>query len=467
MALYRFPANSLIREITFVPTEKGGVRGYLHAKAGASPEAMRKVIDGLTANGMETVPYSLDGKPVLEVRNFKNEKSLFADLRKYSAIEGTPQIDKRTIQEPSLTEKFKQRSLQASGAFYIVGDAGFITYGLKEAHKEDVLGGILYALGTLSLLFFGNNDQSDLQVKEHARGLEQFLQKENVNIPQACSLHALAARQNKGIMSDTYDWMRSHPSELFNGIYVGAGACIAAAAVRHKLMKPVLNESAKDRLQRLTSGFMDLGLGTVTTSSALAANLIQEKKRDPDEPSPEGIPNRLWAWIQEKPLRVAGYGYMVSTVCHAVSTSIDYVKAKRLNDTKKLSSVPFRALFVGTNLIAELLLAISSKGHGEGVTSDDSVNKSVYSIAAEMIAKQPKDQREWHIQHVAGFLQQPNVLAESYDVVEKELRTQLALIEKNPWACINLPAAKEQKPWQERMPPAALTQTTPAPQPSL
>ena len=47
-----------------------------------------------------------------------------------------------------------------------------------------------------------------------------------------------------------------------------------------------------------------------------------------------------------------------------------------------------------------------------------------------MIAKQPPEQREWHLQHIAGFLQQPNVMAEAYDTVERELRTQVALLDK-------------------------------------
>ena len=48
--------------------------------------------------------------------------------------------------------------------------------------------------------------------------------------------------------------------------------------------------------------------------------------------------NQVFEWIQEKPLRVAGYGYMVSTLCHAGSTAVAYYDAKKrgeaqLNDT--------------------------------------------------------------------------------------------------------------------------------------
>jgi hypothetical protein len=181
-------------------------------------------------------------------------------------------------------------------------------------------------------------------------------------------------------------------------------------------------------------GIMDVGLGALTTGSAAISIFVNEKKRDPDEPPAKGL-GRVWDWVQEKPLRVAGYGYMLSTLCHAASTVVAYKEAKRVGDTKRLSSVPMRAMFVGAALISELLVAISSKGHGEGIRTDESVKDSVYAMAGELIVKEPPDQRDFHIQHIARFLQQPTVLAESYEEVEKELRKQVALQEQNPWAC--------------------------------
>jgi hypothetical protein len=436
MDSYHYAAPSVLDEVIFVHTDKGGVRAYLQAAPNAKAHDLRQVVEALHDQRWGTVPYTLDGKPVLEVRGFDNPKKLLTRLEIAKAIHGEPEIEKTADEKQNLLGKLQKRSLQMSGLAYMVGDAAFIKYGYAEGSKLDVLGGILYGLGTMSLVLFGRNDQGDMQVHEHAKKLEKYFIKENVRIPDFCSLHSLADDKSQGIPGEAYDWAKSHPAELFNTIYVGAGACIAAAALKHKaLAPPKIGETAKEIAQMRTEGWLDVGLGSCTTTSALIANLVQEKKRDPDDPLPKGALNKVFAWVQEKPMRVAGYGYMVSTMFHAVSTTVAYRKALKQGDTKRLSSVPYRAAFVGANLIAELLLAISSKGHGEGVISDESVKDSVYASAAELIVQQPKEQREYLISHVAGFLQQPQVLAEAYEKTEKELREQVAYLEKNPWVC--------------------------------
>lgn len=431
---YRYSAPSAIDEVVFAKTENGSLRAYLHAAEGTPPEALHALTAPMHAKTWITVPVTLEDRHYLEVRGFGKEKDLLKELEAKKAVEGKPAVEKLDAKS-TLWESIQKRSLQISGLLYGVGDGGFIMYGMKEANRLDIAGGIFYALGTASLVAFGQNDQADLQIREKAKAMEQFLIKENVRIPPKCSLYAVTEDPNRGLIGEAYDWARSHPSELFNTIYIGAGALIASGAMHGKILRVKPGELPKDRFKRLTAGWMDFALGTTTASVSLLGNLIREKKPDPDEPPPKGAWQKLKAWVQEKPLRVTGYGLMASTMCHAGSTTIEYFQARKLNDQKALSAVPWRALFVATNLLAEGLLAISSKGHGEGVTIDDSVKNSVYALAAEIITQQPREQRETYIQHIAGFLERPTMLAETYEAVEQELRKQVALVEKNPWFC--------------------------------
>ena len=116
--------------------------------------------------------------------------------------------------------------------------------------------------------------------------------------------------------------------------------------------------------------------------------LVKEKKVDPDDPEPKNKIEKLIQYIQHNPLGVTGAGLMVSSVIHAISTTGALMTARRENDVKR----EIRTLawwFVLTNFMGEVLISISSKGHGDGVTSDDTVARSVYKMAAEVIATQP------------------------------------------------------------------------------
>lgn len=453
MSIYRYTAPSAIDEITFVKSENGGIRAYLQAGPGATREQLRKVVTSINDKNHQAIPYMVDEKPTLEVRGFDSERALLRQLEKDGVIIGKPAIDKGESHKLSAMEQVRKRSLQLAGAFYLLGDIGFISYGFKESHPENMVAGLAYFGGTLALLGYGRNDQSDIQIHDLAQSMEQFLEKEHGKIPETCSLHAIARDKDKGLIQNANDMARRYPSEIFNSFTGLAGIFMAVAAAKyHVLGKPAAGADAQAIRKMRQEGWLDVGLGAMTTGSAAISMFVTEKKRDPDEPKAKGMEG-IWEWVQEKPLRVAGYGYMVSTMCHAASTAIAYREAKRTGDAKRLSSVPMRALFVGAALISELLVAISSKGHGEGITSDESVKHSIYAMAAELIVKEPPDQRDWHIQHVAGFLQQPNVLAEAFEDVEKELRTQVALLEKNPWACCTYNAQQEQKAATPQAPP--------------
>lgn len=101
---------------------------------------------------------------------------------------------------------------------------------------------------------------------------------------------------------------------------------------------------------------------------------------------------------------------------------------------ERLKSIPWRALFVTSTIIGEILLSISSKGHGAGVVHDDTVRDSVMSLAADHIVRQPKHLQNDVISHIADYLGSADVLAIGDAEAEKCLRAKIECIKKNPWA---------------------------------
>ncbi len=436
MAKYHFAEPSVVDEIDFVRNEKGGLRAYLHANDKISKEKLGQVVCWLRDHDLEGLPFIFEGKPTLEVRGkVKSEKLLVHKLKEAGFVSGEPKIEETPADKMTFMDQFRKRSLQASGVSYLVGDYGFFNYGMKEADKLTMTGAFFYFLGTLSLVFYGRNDQSDLQVKDFANSLEHFLTKERLQPPPGSCLYAMTQDKEQTTLEQLEEFCKRYPSEIFNTVTALAGVFVAASAYKNKVhFKPAAHMDAHAIQEMRHEGWLDFGLGSMTTVSGLLATFVKEKKPDPDDPPAKGI-NWVWQKVHEHPLAIAGAGYTVSTMFHAASTFKAYREAKRVGDVKRLASVPNRALFVGAAFLSEFLLAISSKGHGDGVTSDDSVKESVYAMAAEMITKEPPETREWHIQHMCGFLQQPKVLAEAKEVVEKRLREQVAIMEHNPWNC--------------------------------
>lgn len=509
MSVYSYPQSKVIDEVAFRKSEGGHTRAYLHAHAGADGKTLYDIICRLRDQGWQCVPYSIEGKPALEVEGFKQPADLTALLQNNQWVTGSPIYAKGKEDKLSLKDKIKKRSLAASGAFYLVGDASFATYGYKGGSALNTIAGGLYGAGTLSLLTGGRKDPSDLQVRDISRRLAQYLKEHGEALPQECSLDSIVADHDKGLIQKADDLLRRYPSELMNLFFAAAGICIASSAYKSNIKGTAaaheIEEVFQRKLEKFTKslpktqlakadlthmraevehsvhlnhrreGWLDIGLGSMTSLSGLFAMMVKEKAPDPDAPKKEGM-GAVWEYVQKKPLAIAGVGYMVSTMCHAVSTAIAWNHAS--NDKRK--SVKFRANFIVMNLIAELLLAISSKGHGEGVKSDKSVDNTVLSLAAELIAKQPVKLQDELIQHVTRFLGRPDVLALKDDEAGRILRQQVEAMRQNPWAMAAPAAGKAPEPaapapeakksaasaWQARLADAA-AQSQPQPQLSV
>lgn len=467
MSVYSYPQSTVIDEITFRKTEGGHNYAYLHAASGASPPQLQAIIALCEEHGWQCTPYSLAGKPVLQIEGVPRASNTFiALLRERGWVQGKQAVvhDKTRL---SFSERMKKRSLAASGAFYLVGDASFTRYGYKDHNPLNIAAGILYGAGTLSLLGFGRKDQSDLQIRDLAKRMAGYMKDHGIDVPPNCSLEAVADDHKKGLLRSADDLFRRYPSEMMNLFFAAAGVCIAVAASKSLKMSPrdpkflkeveEIFERNQSRLKQnlpssrlspadldaMKAGLaekmhkahrweskLDIGLGAMTAASGLFVNMVKEKKPDPDTPPKKGAA-ALWQKIQSKPLALAGIGYMVSTMCHAVSTGLAWKYAGK----DRRGSVPWRASFVVSNIIAEILLAISSKGHGEGVKSDKTVDETIIALSADLIVKQPTAMQEQLIGHVARFLGKPDVLAIRNEDAERRLREQVAAMQHNPWIC--------------------------------
>lgn len=432
MSIYRYGQGSVIDEVTFVKSDGGSLRAYLHATPNTPEKTLDDIALSMAKRGWQIVPNSMNGKPTLEIRGFGRSKQVTDILSENGWANGKADVEPDKKDNSKLWDKFRKRSLFLSGIVYLAGDVAFIKYGQNDnKNKWNMAAGLAYSGGTWSSLF-AHKDSPDLEIKEIASKMAKHMQEQNINLPDDCSLKSITQDKHNGLIKITYDFFRRYPADMMNTFFGIAGALITVAGLKKAGLKD-LDKYSKQ------AAWLDVGLGATTMASAAFGNLVEEKVHDPDTPKKHGLPG-VWEWAQERPLAVSGIGYMISTMLHAASSAKEAKSLHSLGITKeskqadKKAAVIWRRIFIGSALLAEALIAISSKGHGKGVVSDKSVDNSVISLSAELIAKQPPAKHEYLIDYMSGFLGREDVLALKDTEVKDLLRTQVELVKKNPWA---------------------------------
>ena len=452
MSLYSYSNSKVIDEVSFKRTANGALRAYVHACPQVGQGQIEDILKAFQKEDYICIPFTVNNKPVVEVRGFKRDAELITLLHKNGWVDDKPKIAKELEDNVGWMEKIKKRGLQSAGVLYSIGDVNFIAYGLKDSSPLDMAAGICYALPTPVLMAYGRNDQSQIQIKDFARQMAKEFKKEVAALPD-CSTKEFASDKRQGTFQHINELLQRYPSEFMNLSYAAAGACIFAAAVRHlghlkghglpantvdgwmkhlgKTQPGVTREVATATgLKNIrTENYLNAGVGVATMASGLFGTLVKEKVRDVDDKPKTGL-SGLWEKMRERPLTVAGAGFMVSTLLHAGATWV----AVKGQDPKHKKAVPYRVAFVISALLAELMVAVSSKGHGEGVVSDSSVDESAIALAADLIVKQPKGMQNALIEEMGKFLGRPEVLAMKDEEATRRLRHYVEHGRGNPWA---------------------------------
>ena len=464
VAIYRYQSGSLIDEVYLVKNASGGVRAYLHAKSDATADQLSTITTGISANNWKGIPFSASGLPYLEVRGFKTPNDLIALLQTNGWAKGDANITQQESDIITRKERLRNLTLRLTGYAYNFGDLCYMIYavmglkGQKELHRQgkpsdigaeklNVGAGIGYAMGGTALSLFGSRDQSQAEIDSATQKVKDYLAKEGVHATPDSTIDYMLEDKNHSFGHRFRKFVSRYPSEILNTIYIGVGGLIAAHAYRNW------------KVTGKPGDLIDVGLGAVTTTSALLGITVKEKKPIAGEPKKHGLA-RAWQWIEEKPLRATGIGYFIATMFHATST----IKGYRAGDPAIREEIKFRGGFVAANVFAEALMFTSSKGHGQGVVMDDSIEKTVCAAAADIIARQPEEKQQALVNQLAGYLASPGQFGSKADKIASEMRQQLAAIKTTPWATHAAKLAADEPAIASADPAASLESQTPTSQ---
>lgn len=387
-----------------------------------------------------------------------NAEKLFAEAKKHNY---TPaQIQEKTRHTLHLT----LRDVEALEKHLPDAKAG------PAGGWSKIVSGLGYAAGSLILFNYGSRDQSATEIKTTTAKIERFLKRDGLLDPNSDDVLIKQPEPKHGLFGKVHELLKRYPSEALNVVYTVVGLTLMRSSMKeisglkgsiktleaNKATLDVFDQNTLKSLQgTLREEMQDVGLGLITATSAIAGIAIKEKKPIEGEKKPEGFLGKTWNWIQEKPLRATGFGYMAATAVHAKVThdkwqpkpddTADSLKHRRQVMTG-------RAVFIALNVVAEALMAISSKGHGQGVSTDKSTADSVLSATAQFISQQDADKQDALVDRLSGYIASAEVLGGKSEEIAKQLRDELASLKKNPWL------AKE---------PAAVTTVSPQHEPEV
>lgn len=425
MTNYLYNPTSTIEKIAFKKADNGSTRAYLVAGDHASEADIVKVVKAICDQGLYAIHSMCDGKPALEVRGYLFEKSVRDLMSGKNFVMGEPKIEQE--KGASFTESLRGRTLQGTSGFFMAADYCYSRYGYLEGHPEGVAAGIAYGIGSATMGLVGTNAQAVDEIKRQTRKLLAYTKEHGIDTSKSFAVPIVTENNKRDVFHQIVDFLQTYPTEIGNSFTSLAGSLIAYESYKYKVAPKFPAGHSK------ASGYMDIGLGLSTITSGLVGAWVKEKKHDPDVPRQAGLAG-MWEWIQERPLSVAAFGYMCSTACHTFSTIVDYRKAHSTGDQKTLGAVKWRAGFIGCTIIGEILMALSSKGHGEGVKSDPSTEDSVLSIAAEIIVGQKPAVQAELIDNISTFLGRADVLGGKDTDMKQRLAQKVAMMRNNPWA---------------------------------
>lgn len=356
--------------------------------------------------GWQAVPALADGKNILQVSGFKDEGQLAALLLTQHFASGKPRITPEPGDHPTLSvnEWLEDNSIRAGGVLNLIGDGGLMVSGLMAGRSQEAVAGMLYTGGALVSARYGNV-RTEYHVRQVQAELAEYLKEQAGTLPEDCGLYSILRDYRSGGIQRAEDFLYRYPSQTMLGAYTLGALSMLQSGLRHG--KP-----------------WDVAYGVNSVASKVGSLLIPEKPKD--EPSKGG----LIGWLQEKPLRLFGYGSLISDVLLGMSALHEY----RFNPKQK--SYIFKFLTTGTYIMSDLMFAISNKNAANaGGKFDVTEQRSIEALAAETIARQPKAMQSPLANQVAGFLSLRPEINGTAQEIAASIIAQAQAVEQNPWTC--------------------------------
>jgi hypothetical protein len=408
---YRFGDDQIIRRLDVRTDKNGHAVAYLYANNNEDVRAQRQDIrSAIRLKGWGTLSDHRDGEFVLRVSGVRDGNELISMLREHGFVSGEPQVSTQNIDDAKSKgplDFIKNNSLRLSAAIYALGDMFYFRGADNNFDRGMALS---FGFGDAMLGIFGGRDDTR-QFKSLLSKMKTHMEASGIEIPKNASIHVETSKQDQGAMGGVSDFLHNNINSIKIASEVVGGGFVLRSGLKRETQGP---RAGKRNPFNIVSGI-------IIMAGWAGALLVKEKKIDKEENKPQGLVDGVARHFQEKPLRMAGYAGLSFNALKITDNIIN----RRATSTWSI-------LGVSSMIGANSLYSMSNKTGGGDIKTQAMVN-DVYTVASQILNKQPEDMRDKAMESVAQFLGERSEIKDTHSQIIARLKEEMAIQRANPW----------------------------------
>ena len=360
-------------------------------------------------------------------------------MRYYKTVENRNKIlnSSLNVQEPPAPQSFYERNkLRIAGALNGFGDVALLLDGYtkekddsgKEIDKSWLKAtGWLYTLGAAVITFFGKVDKEQ-EIKELSKRTAEFLQN-NADNKSADLQSTQIAQAEVGALTKAKRSLQRHAGQVMLAFYTAGAATLFVSGIKSYKNPPA--GGTKKPIGDVLVGGMSLLIKTTSM-------LLPEKVKSIDNTQAEDKQGGVIGWIKEKPMRLFGYGSMLTEAFWGYRA---YEK-KQQGKNWKLSAATGAAYAA-----SDVVIATANKDSANAAGKmNQTEQENLEEMVAETIAHQSVEQQEALAAKTASFLETQGAVNGNADELRQSIMQRVEKRSDKQWAtrAEEMPVAEHQ-----------------------
>ena len=313
---------------------------------------------------------------------------------------------------PHQSTFLERNSLRIAGIANLVGDLGFVANGWQTKNPYKISGGLLYTLGGANLTWYGKVDK-ERTFRDVSERTAQFIEEHGGRLPDNCELLGTLHRDKTSGLGNIDQMLRRKPAKNTLTLYTAGAAALLGSGIHE---------------YRHNEGAEGLYYGVTSLGIKLASLMIPEDMKH--QPQPQDKQQGFAAWIKEKPLRLYGYGSLITDGILTWKAMREY----RRNPAK--SDYAWTTISSGAYILADAMMAVSHKdpSNADGHFTAEETARMV-ALTADAISREPKERQDELVKNVAAFLTEQPEIGGDKQAIEEAMRQHMNPPEhEKPWA---------------------------------
>ncbi len=322
---------------------------------------------------------------------------------------------------------YERNKLRISAALNLLGDVGLLIEGRTQKNPLKQAAGWLYTIGAMSLTVLGSaNPKQQLQELREQTAL--FLNKEATNKDSSLESSKIVQSRDTGFMANTMRFLKKNAADVTLFFYtLGAGTMLANGVKGYKTLKASGDNSEKG-LAKLEEAKGTIGYGISSLSIKAASLALREDKQ-------VGKSEGVVGWLKEKPLRLFGYGSLITESMLGWKTYGQWKQTKAKGQTEEdKKAFRWATVTTGSYALSDVVIATANKDAASAVGKMEQLEQeNLEEMVAETIVHQSAEEQDALATKTAQFLETQGAVNGNAQELRQSIMQRVEKMQNKAW----------------------------------